>query len=77
MDIAASADFQRRIGYYQDRALLTPVMVTRNGRERVVLISADEYKRLTRLEQTLQLPETTGSQPAPSKRGAKEPAKAS
>ena len=48
MEITTSADFQRKIGHYQDRALVEPVMVTRNGRERVVLISADEFKRLKR-----------------------------
>ena len=48
MEITTSADFGRKIGHYQDKALVEPVMVTRNGRERVVLLSADEYKRLKR-----------------------------
>lgn len=48
MDTITSADFQRKIGHYQDRALVEPVIVTRNGRERVVLLSADEFKRLKR-----------------------------
>jgi prevent-host-death family protein len=48
MEITTSADFGRKIGHYQDRALVEPVMVTRNGRERVVLLSADEFKRLKR-----------------------------
>lgn len=48
METTTSAEFQRKIGHYQDRALVEPVMVTRNGRERVVLISADEFKRLKR-----------------------------
>jgi prevent-host-death family protein len=43
-----SADFQRHIGHYQDLALTQTVTVTRNGRERTVLISADEYHRLKR-----------------------------
>jgi prevent-host-death family protein len=50
MEITTSADFQRKIGHFQDRALVEPVMVTRNGRERVVLLSADEFKRLKRLD---------------------------
>ena len=50
MEITTSADFQRKIGHYQDRALVEPVMVTRNGRERLVLLSADEFKRLKRLD---------------------------
>ena len=43
-----AAEFQRNIGLYQDKALSEPVFVTRNGRERTVLISADEYRRLAR-----------------------------
>ena len=46
MQTTSSADFHRKIGHYQDRALVEPVMVTRNGRERIVLLSADEYHRL-------------------------------
>jgi prevent-host-death family protein len=48
METTTAAEFQRKLGHYQDRALVEPVMVTRNGRERVVLISADEFKRLKR-----------------------------
>jgi len=44
----ASAEFQKNIGRYQDVALTEPVLVTRNGRERTVLISAQEYQRLKR-----------------------------
>ena len=44
----AAAEFQRNIGRYQDLALTQPVAVTRNGRERTVLISAEEYERLRR-----------------------------
>ena len=41
-----AAEFQRNIGLYQDKALSEPVFVTRNGRERTVLISVEEYMRL-------------------------------
>ena len=43
-----AGEFQRNIGRYQDLALTQPIAVTRNGRERTVLISADEYQRLKR-----------------------------
>ncbi|MBF0391876.1 MAG: type II toxin-antitoxin system Phd/YefM family antitoxin [Alphaproteobacteria bacterium] len=46
--IIPAAEFQRNIGTYQDRALTAPVFVTRNGRERTVLLSVDEYRRLKR-----------------------------
>lgn len=44
----AFVEFQKNIGRYQDLALTEPVMVTRNGREGTVLLSAAEYERLTR-----------------------------
>jgi prevent-host-death family protein len=44
----SAAEFQRNIGRYQDLALTEAVAVTRNGRERTVLISVDEYQRLKR-----------------------------
>ena len=44
----SAADFQRNIGKYQDLALTQPVAVTRNGRERTVMISIEEYHRLKR-----------------------------
>lgn len=44
----SSADFQRNIGKYQDLAMTQPVAVTRNGRERTVMISTEEYNRLKR-----------------------------
>jgi prevent-host-death family protein len=43
-----SAEFQRNIGTYQDIALTKAVSITKNGRERTVLISAEEYARLKR-----------------------------
>jgi prevent-host-death family protein len=41
-----AGEFQRHIGHYQDIALTQPVAVTRNGRERTVMISVEEYHRL-------------------------------
>src|SRR4026209_2585865 len=44
----SAAEFQRNIGRYQDLALTQPVAVTSNGRERTVMISVEEYRRLKR-----------------------------
>jgi PHD/YefM family antitoxin component YafN of YafNO toxin-antitoxin module len=44
----SAAEFQRNIGRYQGMALVQPVAVTRNGRERTVMISVEEYHRLKR-----------------------------
>lgn len=48
MITVTAAEFQRHFGRYQDEALTQPVAITRNGRERVVMISIDEYRRLKR-----------------------------
>lgn len=44
----SSTEFQKNAGRYNDVALTQPVTVTRNGRDRTVVISADEYHRLKR-----------------------------
>ena len=44
----SATEFIKGVGRYQDAALSQPVVVTRNGRDRIVMISADEYQRLKR-----------------------------
>lgn len=44
----SSTDFGKEVGRYQDLALSQPVVVTRNGRDRTVMISVEEYQRLMR-----------------------------
>jgi prevent-host-death family protein len=44
----SSVEFQKNFGRYQDVALTQPVTITRNGRERTVVLSAAEYRRLKR-----------------------------
>jgi prevent-host-death family protein len=48
MSKVSSAEFQRNLGLYQDKALSQPVTITKNGRDRLVLLSVDEYQRLKR-----------------------------
>ena len=48
MITVTAAEFQRHFGRYQDEALTQPVAITRNGRQRLVMLSADEYRRLKR-----------------------------
>jgi prevent-host-death family protein len=56
----SSAEFQRHFGRYQDVALTEPVAVTRNGRERLVVLSVDEYQRLKKRDrQVMQLVDFT------------------
>jgi prevent-host-death family protein len=42
----SSTDFQKKIGLYQDLALAEPLTITRNGRDKFVLLSVEEYDRL-------------------------------
>ena len=44
----AAGDFQRNFGRYQDEALKQPLVITRNNRDRLVVLSVEEYQRLKR-----------------------------
>lgn len=48
MQRVTSREFQRNFGRFQDEALKSPLSITRNGRDRLVILSADEYARLKR-----------------------------
>jgi prevent-host-death family protein len=48
MITVTASEFQQHFGRYQDEALTQPVAITRNGRERLVVMSVDEYRRLKR-----------------------------
>jgi prevent-host-death family protein len=38
-----STEFQQNVGRYQDAAIKEPVMITKNGRDHTVLVSADFF----------------------------------
>lgn len=42
-----ATEFKNNIGKFSDAAMTEPVVVTSHDRDRLVLISADEYRRLT------------------------------
>jgi hypothetical protein len=44
----STAEFIKGYGTIADRALIEPVTITKNGRDRLVVISAEEYERLRR-----------------------------
>lgn len=48
MQRVTSREFQRNFGRFQNEALKAPLSITRNGRERLVILSAEEYARLKR-----------------------------
>jgi prevent-host-death family protein len=49
--VASAGELVRAFSHYSDVALARPVVVTRNGRPRNVLISVDEYERLKQRDQ--------------------------
>jgi hypothetical protein len=44
----SSADFLKNYGVLTDKAIAEPVTITCNGRDRLVLLSIEEYERLKR-----------------------------
>jgi prevent-host-death family protein len=48
MPTVTASEYSKKVGLYQTIAQREPVIITSHGREETVLISADEYRRLTR-----------------------------
>lgn len=44
----SSAEFLKQYGMLSDKALHQPVTITRNGRDRLVLMSVEEFQRMRR-----------------------------
>jgi hypothetical protein len=44
----SSAEFLKKYGALSDKALSEPVTITRNGRDRLVLMSAEAFERMSR-----------------------------
>ena len=53
MQSVSAAEFQRNFGRYQDEALKQPLSITRNGRERLVVLAVEEYQRLKRRDRAV------------------------
>jgi prevent-host-death family protein len=50
-----AADMSKNFGAFQDAAVREPVIVTKNGRPRTVLMAYEDYLRLTRRERRAEL----------------------
>lgn len=66
MATTSAGEFQKRLGEYSDLARREPVTVTRYGRPALVLLAAEDYQRLKRIEErvtravrTVDLPDET------------------
>lgn len=49
-DMITAAEVQKNFGRFQDKAMVTPVTVTKYGRPTVVILAAAEYERLKKLD---------------------------
>ncbi len=47
MTRVSATDFKNNIGAFSDAAMSKPVIITSRQRDRLVLMSAEEYRRLT------------------------------
>ena len=56
MEMRVSAtEFQNSVGLFSDRALREPVMITKQGRDHLVILSAEEYTRMKRRDRKVGL----------------------
>ncbi len=58
LDVSAT-DFQRNFGKYQDVALVQPLAITQNGRERMVLMSVEAFRQLKRGREVMRVESLT------------------
>ncbi len=71
-----ATDFQKKIGLYQDMALTEPLAITRNGHEKIVVLSAAEYHRLKRRDREVLRVEDLSAEDIEAMDDAKPPAEA-
>ncbi len=50
MPRVSSTDLSNRLDQYQDEALKRPLIITKNNRDRLVMLSNEEYRRLKQLD---------------------------
>lgn len=50
-----AAEVSKNFGAYQDAAVRDPVIITKNGRPRTVLMAYDDFMRLSRRDRRVQL----------------------
>jgi prevent-host-death family protein len=53
MTRVTATEFKNNIGAFSDAAMNEPVIITSHQRDRLVLLSADEYRRLTALPEAV------------------------
>ena len=76
MQRVTSREFQRNFGCCQDEALKAPLAITRNGRDRLVILAVDEYERLKRRDRQALAVESLSDAEIEAIRHAEPPAEA-
>lgn len=56
MVTVTAAQLQKQFGKFRDLALTEPVVVTHHGRESLVVLSSEEYKRLKAMDERATMP---------------------
>jgi len=69
-----STEFGNRLGLYFQKALSEPVTITHHGRDSLVVMSAEEYKRLKRRDRHVYRAEDTPAEFIAALQGAEPPA---
>jgi prevent-host-death family protein len=54
MTTVTAAELSKNFGAYQDAALREPVIITKNGRPRTVLIGYEDFQRLSQRDRRVQ-----------------------
>ena len=76
MQRVTSREFQRNFRRFQDEALKSPLWITRNGRDRLVILSVEEYERLKRRDRQALAVEDLSADEIAAIRHAEPPAEA-
>ena len=58
MTRVTSTEFQQAVGNFSDTAMREPVIITSHNRDRLVLMSIEEYQRLKEMEEAVMDKET-------------------
>lgn len=56
-----AAEVSKNFGAYQDAAVRDPVIITKNGRPRTVLMAYEDFMRLTKRDRLVQLTSDLGA----------------
>ncbi len=70
---ATASEFQQAFGALSDRARHEPVVITKHGRDSLVVMSAEEWKRLKRRDRRVGLTTELSDEWVEAVRGAKVP----